>query len=124
MQRSRRDHEAGSISESGSILWNLGSMSVTVKNCKEADETHRGRDRRLDVKRNDCTKRHNRKGYADLNKGNPDAGDAERTAGSHNHDKCHRNKPKCSPSELPREDAYHHHGEDVIKAGDRMPKST
>ena len=52
-------------------LWNLGSMSVTVKNCKEADEAHRGGNRRFDVKCNDCTKHHNRQGYADLNKGNP-----------------------------------------------------
>ena len=122
VQQGCRDHEAGSISDAAGILRNFGSMGVTVKNSKQADDTHYRHGRRFEVKRNDCTEYYNRNSYADFDKGNPDAGDAERAGDSHDGDEGRRNEPKRAAAELPREDADHHHGKDVIEARNRMPK--
>jgi hypothetical protein len=96
-------------------------VSVTVKITNKPD-AHRRRDRSFDIKRDDCPEHDNRKGYTDLNKGNPDAGDTEHATDGHDTDKGHWNKPKRSPAELKREDADHQHCEDVIEARNRMPK--
>src|SRR5205823_3003776 len=114
--------ETSSISDPANILRDFRSMSVTVKNSKQADDAHRRGRPRFDVERNDCAEHHNRKRYTHLDKRNPDAGDAERARDSHDNDERHWNEPKRSPPELPREDADHQHREDVIEAGNRMPK--
>ena len=122
MQDSRRDHETGSIGNTARIIRDFGSMSMTVKNRKQADEAHCRRDRGVDAKRNNRTEHYDGKGYADLDKENPDAGDTQHGADRHDTDEAYWNEPKRSPAELPREDADHQHCEDVIEAGNRMPK--
>ena len=107
MQQSRRDHEAGSIGDTTGTLGNFGSMGVTVKNSKQPDDAHCRHGRCFEVKRNGCTEHYNRNGYANLHKGNPDAGDTERAADRHYGDEGRRNEPKRAAAELPREDADH-----------------
>src|SRR6266446_8567665 len=99
VQQRRRDHEAGSIGDAAGILRNFGSMSLTVKNRKQTDDADCHHGRRLDVKRNDCAEHNNRKGYADLDQGNFDAGDTERAASSHDTEKGDRYEPKRSSTE-------------------------
>src|ERR1700756_3474739 len=113
MQQRRCDYEAGSIGDAAGILRNFGSMGVTVKNSKQADEAHCRHGRRFEFKRDDCTQHYNRNGYTNLDKGNPDASDTERAGGGHDGDKGRRKEPKRATAELPREDADHYHREDV-----------
>src|SRR6516162_246720 len=123
MQDGRRDHETGGVGDTACIIWDFRSMGVTVKHRKQADNAHSRRNRSFDIKRDDRTEHYNRKGYTDLDKGNPDTGGTQHAADSHDTDKGHRNEPKRAPAELPCEDADHRHGEDVIEAGNWMPKA-
>ena len=52
----------------------------------------------------------------------PNAGDPERATDSHNANKGGWYEPKRSSTKLPREDTDHQHCENVIEAGNRMPK--
>ena len=122
MQYCRRNQETGSIGDTADVLRNFGSVSVTVKNSEQADDAHRRRDGGFDIKRDDCTERDNRKGHTDLDKGNPDASDTERTGCRYDGEEGRRNEPKRATAKLPRKNADHHHGEDVIEAGNWMPK--
>ena len=121
MQYSRRDHETSSVGDTARIVRDFGPVGVTVKHRKQADNAHCRRDRSFDIKRNDRTEHHNRQGYTDLDKGNPDTGDTQHAADCHDTDEGHWNEPESSPAKLPREDADHQHCEDVIEARNRMP---
>jgi hypothetical protein len=71
VQQSRRDRETSSIGDPANILRDFRSVSVTVKNSKQADDSHRRGRLRFDIERTDCAEHRNRKRYTRLYKGTP-----------------------------------------------------
>ena len=103
-QQRSGEHEPRGIGETAGAFRHLGAVRVAVEDGEQPDHAHRGGNRRLDPQGHGRTQHDHGKRDAGFHDGQPGPGRAKRPAERQN-------------------GADHHHGQDVVEAGNRMAEA-